>query len=263
MLWRHRRDARDRQLRLVKVPDFDNVRKFARHVVGAFEIGDEGGAHAGLVRFSDEADLIVPLDGDLFYLDEKIQAMPKVEGDTYIGKGLLLAGEQLLQGGRQDVPNVIIVVTDGLASDAPVPIADRLRSEGIEIITVGVGHEIDERQLGDMADGPEHTFRVEDFEHLSGVVSRLVRQTCTDGVLPPAPLSAVASVGPADRTRKNTAAQRAQQGDESGSGESWLGAGVAVGGVALVGLVVAAVAVRRRRTARKEEESGAEMYQRL
>ena len=62
---------------------------------------------------------------------------------TRIDKALRRAQKQFFSasnGGRQNVPKTIILLTDGKSGGNPVAVAKEIRASGISIIAVGIGH---------------------------------------------------------------------------------------------------------------------------
>ncbi|TRY56573.1 hypothetical protein DNTS_008402, partial [Danionella cerebrum] len=82
-------------------------------------------------------------------------------------------------GSRTDVPQIVILITDGKSQDDVQIPAQSLRSAGIEIFAIGVKN-ADENELRAIASPPEHThiYNVEDFSVMSSIVDSLTRSVC-------------------------------------------------------------------------------------
>lgn len=110
---------------------------------------------------------------------------------TSIDRALEVAKNQLLDpryGRRIDVPSVVILITDGSQSylpksKDPVEVARRLRDEGTTIFAVGVGDEIDMRELMLITGSERLTFKMDSFrEAMSSELLRRVKTiTCPQG----------------------------------------------------------------------------------
>ena len=78
---------------------------------------------------------------------------------TLTGAGLEFVASNVLnkrgyQGDRIDVPDVIVLITDGKSADNPERISMTLHDRHIKIITVGVGSNSYEPQLHRIASPP-------------------------------------------------------------------------------------------------------------
>jgi hypothetical protein len=87
-------------------------------------------------------------------------------------------------GDRDDVPNIAIILTDGVSnvnSRETIPEAERVRSEGIHIYAIGIGLS-DTREVDAIATPPkeDNSFNVQDFDEL-GVLSERVFQAFCPG----------------------------------------------------------------------------------
>uniref|UniRef100_A0A8B9KZI4 Collagen alpha-1(XX) chain n=1 Tax=Astyanax mexicanus TaxID=7994 RepID=A0A8B9KZI4_ASTMX len=103
-------------------------------------------------------------------------------GNTFTGQALIHVLEENLNeesGARSDVPRFVLLLTDGKSQDDAVTAATRLKSEGVEIIAVGVKN-ADEAELRQVASEPLelNVYNVNDFPLLSKLVSRLVHILC-------------------------------------------------------------------------------------
>ncbi|ESN92083.1 hypothetical protein HELRODRAFT_104083 [Helobdella robusta] len=78
--------------------------------------------------------------------------VPFTSGDTNTADAIFLARTQLfnqLHGDRPNSPNILILLTDGMSSNSTATWQEssRARASGINIITVGVGQDIDMNEL--------------------------------------------------------------------------------------------------------------------
>ncbi|KAI8767689.1 collagen alpha-1(XII) chain [Biomphalaria glabrata] len=83
-------------------------------------------------------------------------------------------------GGRDDAPNIVIVITDGLSTypEKTKLAAKELKSRNIITIAIGIGLRQSTQELGVIASDPSLVFNVTDFSVLSGIAKDLVRKTC-------------------------------------------------------------------------------------
>lgn len=126
----------------------------------------------GLVSYSSEASLKMPLSTDIPALNRMINGM-KARGTTYIGKALAVASNNMPDDGRQ---RVIIAVTDGhdMAESMTLDLARELKDSGFRIITIGSGPSIDEQFLRDVA-SPGDYYRIDDMSQLENTFQRVIQ----------------------------------------------------------------------------------------
>lgn len=168
--------------------DFDLMRTFASSLVGRFTVSATD-AHAGIVQFAGEGQGIVEvgLSSDPAVIAGAISTMTQIVGATDIQEGIALAQGQLTADGRPDVPQVMIILTDGEHNQPGDPIAEAesARALGTELFAIAVGSGPDIDQLNAIASDPdgEHVRAVSDFEALATILEPLVRVVC-----PPTPM---------------------------------------------------------------------------
>lgn len=89
------------------------------------------------------------------------------------------------KGDRTNVPDILILYTDGAASDTPVALyeAEQLKQNGVKIICVGFGSYADLDSLKKMASpscegtGDKLVFQA-DFHELDTVTDAIVEEAC-------------------------------------------------------------------------------------
>lgn len=95
------------------------------------------GIRVGIVSFSSQANVILPLEMSREVIDEGVERIPSPNGATAIGDALLLAEETLPKTGQR----AIVLLTDGVnnrGSD-PIAAAQDLALHHITLYTVGIG----------------------------------------------------------------------------------------------------------------------------
>lgn len=108
-------------------------------------------------------------------------------GYTLIGKALKYTFENEMtaaQGDRNPVPNVVVVLTDGMSQDNPTNAAQRLRSAGVITYAVGVTEAVSDDQLLNVAGSADRVYKVSNFNRLD---DRLRDQILKDVCNPPKP----------------------------------------------------------------------------
>ena len=147
----------------------------------------------GVVSFATSGKLEVPLTSHGTGVDTVISQLtigpPEVSGTTNSGAGLAIAGQEFISsrhnpGSRK----VIILITDGITNEPqPSPEAfalgqaARLANEGVEIYTIGLGININEAFLKDMATRPENMYTAVSAERLDVIYQDITRAICESG----------------------------------------------------------------------------------
>ncbi|XP_056155913.1 collagen alpha-1(XX) chain [Lampris incognitus] len=163
--------------------NFRRVRDFLEALVTPFHIGPNR-IQFGLTQYSGDP----RTEWQLNNFTTKNQLLEAVRnfrykgGNTFTGQALIHVMEQNMKvesGARANAPFVVLLLTDGKSQDDAVVAASRLRSAGVEIITVGVKN-ADEAELRQVASEPLelNVYNVNDFPLLSKLVARLVHILC-------------------------------------------------------------------------------------
>lgn len=167
-------------------PDFELARRFARTVVNSCLFVP--GSRAGVVEYSDTAQLIQALSGNRGEVDLALRALLQSSGMTATGAAINLAQSHLTSNQRQGAKNVIIVLTDGESNTGPNPItaANAARAAGSELFAIGVGGLVNRAELEGIANQPSasHVFEVTDFPSLQAALAPVIGAVCGVPVVP-------------------------------------------------------------------------------
>ncbi|NJL53992.1 VWA domain-containing protein [bacterium] len=161
----------------ISANDFRQVRDFSSRLAESFTIGDNA-TRIGIVQFSDNAQLELPLSVDIAQVQSAIQQVQQIGNGTEIGAGITLAQSEIEANGRADATPILILLTDGRSSD-PVPAAQAAQRAGTRIVAVGVGgYDID--QLQAIASDPkdQSVFTATSFDVLANIDERIVNVAC-------------------------------------------------------------------------------------
>ena len=110
-----------------------------------------------------------------------IDGMSYPGGGTRTGNALLKAKSDLFdKSARSGIPNIAVIITDGVSADNVNAPAQQLRDSGCTVFSVGVGDAYDMEQLREMATDPDaqHVFKAK-FEDLDSIVKAIVGVACT------------------------------------------------------------------------------------
>ena len=109
-----------------------------------------------------------------------IDGMSYPGGGTRTGNALLKAKSDLFdKSARPGIPNIAIIITDGVSNDNVGAPAQQLRDSGCTVFSVGVGNGYDMEQLREMATDPDskHVFKAK-FESLESIIDEIVGVAC-------------------------------------------------------------------------------------
>lgn len=145
---------------------------------------------AGVV-FSDRGELLFDLNeySNLMSAKEKILQTKYLGRNTNTSGGLWVAQSRIFtekSGDRPDVPNMALVITDGKStfdSQKTIPLAEGLRQDGVQIISVGVTDSVDETELKGLSSPPhvlnQNYFTSPDFRQLDKIIDKVLSSACT------------------------------------------------------------------------------------
>ena len=179
----------------VTAPNFELMKDFVKDFLFIADI-DNGNVRVGIIIYSTEDYLQFHLNEyqDKLALFTAIDDIPYRYGSTNTADALNTMRTQMYteaNGDRPGVPNVAIVITDGVSninSRRTIPEAEQARAEGIHIYAIGIGL-TDTTELEGIASKPidENLFSVKEFSELrnlrSKVFSALCGSRCLKGML--------------------------------------------------------------------------------
>ena len=157
-------------------------------IIEAFDIGEQQ-TRLGVVTFSDDAYLTLGMNQfyDIQNLKTAVSSINYIGESTNTGKALHITRTQCFnvnKGERPGVPNITIVITDGLPTviEFDVHKEATLLKQVSTVIAVGITKNIEKHFLRDISSAPqkenENFFVTPDFSGLSTIVNALVTETC-------------------------------------------------------------------------------------
>ena len=161
---------------------------FVNNIIEAFDIG-EYQTRVSLVTFSNDASLTFGMNQ--FYnrenLKRTISLITHIGGPTNTGKALYITRSQCFNrnnGERRGIPNITIVITDGLPTVVEFDAYEEATSlkQVSTVIAVGITKNVESQFLRDISSSPqrenENYFVTPNFSGLSNIVNALVTETC-------------------------------------------------------------------------------------
>nr|XP_020464293.1 collagen alpha-1(XII) chain-like [Monopterus albus] len=154
----------------IGLQNFAKVRAFLEVLVNSFDIGPNK-VQISLVQYSRDA-----------HTEFALNTLPYRGGSTNTGRAMNYVREKIFipaRGARQNVPRVMVLITDGKSSDFFKDAATRLRDIDVEIFAVGVKEAV-RSELEAIANTPieTHVYEVEDFDAFQRISKELTQSIC-------------------------------------------------------------------------------------
>ncbi|KAL8562983.1 hypothetical protein ACOMHN_004675 [Nucella lapillus] len=163
--------------------NFQLMLQFVNDLVDDFDIGSDL-VRVGVVKYASSVYTELHLNDHFNKASVKsaISSIYYTSGGTYTHKALEQVRTSMFtsaNGDRSAIPNIAIVITDGVSSSSPTSQAALARAAGITIFAIGVGTAVSE--LNDMASDPDsdHVFTVSSFNGLSSIEGAFKTKACT------------------------------------------------------------------------------------
>lgn len=126
--------------------------KFVSTIVSNLTLDERIGSQVLVMRYNKVPDtenqVVFNSNENIGQIREKLNTIPYNGRNTYTGLALDYARTQFLKRSenRQNVPDVVLLMTDGRGEDNVARPAQALRSEGVEVFAIGVG-QADQEEL--------------------------------------------------------------------------------------------------------------------
>ncbi|XP_016340926.1 collagen alpha-1(XII) chain-like [Sinocyclocheilus anshuiensis] len=167
----------------IGLSNFAKVRAFLEVLVNSFDIGPNK-VQISLVQYSRDPHTEFALNkhDDNAAVLNAVRTFPYRGGSTNTGKAMTYVREKIFipaRGARDNVPRVMVLITDGKSSDSFKNPANKLRDADVEIFAVGVKDAV-RSELEAIANAPadNHVFEVEDFDSFQRISKELTTSIC-------------------------------------------------------------------------------------
>uniref|UniRef100_G1KAQ5 VWFA domain-containing protein n=1 Tax=Anolis carolinensis TaxID=28377 RepID=G1KAQ5_ANOCA len=162
--------------------NFKKMKTFIKEVVNRSYIGVDQ-VQVGVVHFSDTSKEVFSLNKNTSKKSDIIQAvedMSLIGSTTNTGGALRFVSKyfKLAKQARPSVNKILVLITDGEASDEVTAPATELRNDGIIIYSVGVFN-ANKTQLEEISGKPEKVFYVENFDILEDIKGDIIFGICS------------------------------------------------------------------------------------
>ncbi|XP_072003589.1 uncharacterized protein [Engystomops pustulosus] len=186
------------------------IKDFIRSVISSFQntdvLGKEG-IRFGVAVYGDSPRMSIELS-DYETTQEVLLALQNVAykgGNTKTGEALAFLADRVFNPSisREDVPKIVLLLTDGKSGDVVEEKAQRLQDRGVTLFAIGIKN-ADQRELMKIASDPseEHVIIVRDFWSLFDMLPRIARKLCFAASEPPRPIKQIIEIeqiiGPRD-----------------------------------------------------------------
>ncbi|KAM3870859.1 collagen alpha-1(XII) chain-like [Diretmus argenteus] len=167
----------------IGLQNFAKVRGFLEILVNSFDIGHNK-VQLSLVQYSRDphTEFALNTHHDISAVVKAVRSFPYRGGSTNTGKAMGYVKDKIFipaRGARQNVPRVMVLITDGKSSDSFKDAATNLRNVDVEIFAVGVKDAV-RSELEAIANHPAdtHVYEVEDFDAFQRISKELTQSIC-------------------------------------------------------------------------------------
>ncbi|XP_070768321.1 collagen alpha-6(VI) chain-like [Enoplosus armatus] len=160
--------------------DYEKMKDFIKSVISRSVIG-QNEVHVGVMQFSTTQRLQFPLNR--YYTKEEmskaINDMQQVGGGTLTGEAITDVSQYFdaARGGRPDLRQRLVVITDGEAQDEVKGPAAALRAKGVMVYAIGV-MEANTTQLLEISGSPDRMYAERDFDALKDLENQVAMELC-------------------------------------------------------------------------------------
>lgn len=171
----------DRSWSLRSPANFQKELDFVSQVVSVLDFEN---SRVSVITFSDDADLNIRFS-DYYTLADfqrAVRALPWVGGNTYTHKAieLMMTEENQRSRDRAGITSIGVIVTDGGSTD-PYRLEDVVRQvhdKRIEMYAIGVGDEVNQKELEMLASSYDHVYLLKNVNALSQIQDKLAARFC-------------------------------------------------------------------------------------
>ncbi|XP_061897868.1 collagen alpha-1(XII) chain-like isoform X2 [Entelurus aequoreus] len=167
----------------IGLQNFAKVRAFLEVLVDSFDIGPNK-VQISLVQYSRDPHTEFSLNThhDISAVVKAVRTFPYRGGSTNTGRAMAYVKDKVFinsRGARDNVPRVMVLITDGKSSDSFQDAATNLRNSDVEIFAVGVKDAV-RSELEAIANQPSdtHVYEVEDFDAFQRISKELTQSIC-------------------------------------------------------------------------------------
>jgi len=160
--------------------DYSKMKNFMKSVIDKIFIG-QNGVRVGVMQFSSVQRLEFQLN--VYYSKEELQRaidnIQQMDGGTLTGEAIRQVSQYFdpTNGGRPDLRQSLVLITDGEAQDEVSRPAEALRAKGVLVYAIGVVN-ADSAQLLEITGSSDRIYSERDFDALKDLESKMVVDLC-------------------------------------------------------------------------------------
>ncbi|CAM5092667.1 unnamed protein product, partial [Eretmochelys imbricata] len=159
--------------------DFQDMKVFMNEMIRTFQVSANG-VRFGVVQYAStpQTELVISQYDSVNQVKEAVRVIQQSGAGTNTGDALRYMKSLFAKATRDNVPKLLIVITDGESQDQVTKAAEELRQEGIVIYAIGVRYAV-KKELKDIAGTEERMFFVNDFDSLKLIKHDIVQDICS------------------------------------------------------------------------------------
>eukprot|EP00122_Pirum_gemmata_P001285 Pgem_evm1s1147 len=166
--------------------NFKLMKSFANLVIETIPVSSNT-THVSFTDFNNQFHVNMGYNYDKATIKQSLAEMQYDKDDLNFGSTKLenafkKINAEVLPKSRANIPEVIILLTDGVATDEPLEIAQEIRDDNVTILALGIGSGVDKDQLNAITGSPDNVFLSDDFaaifEHIAGLAKQLCNVDC-------------------------------------------------------------------------------------
>jgi Mg-chelatase subunit ChlD len=169
----------------ISTPDYRGQLNFVVDITSKFTLGPDDIQFGAVIFSTDPVKLFDLKDfNSLSALNSAVLSAAHLNSGTDTAKAINFVREQQMfskfAGGRDNATKVVVILTDGRSNSIndTVLAAQRLKSTGVKFIVIGIGSEVYEEELNQLASDVDSIFLVPGFDALKQLNSSVSRQIC-------------------------------------------------------------------------------------
>uniref|UniRef100_A0ABM5GPK5 Collagen alpha-4(VI) chain-like n=1 Tax=Pogona vitticeps TaxID=103695 RepID=A0ABM5GPK5_9SAUR len=159
--------------------NFHEMKVFMNELINVFQVGPDR-VRFGVVQYESkpQTEFVINQYNTVAGLKEAIRKIQQLGGGTNTGDALRYMQSLFKNAARDNVPQFLIIITDGKSQDQVTKAAEELRQDGIVIYAVGVRDAV-RTELEDIAGTKDRMFFVNDFDSLKLIKHDIVQDICS------------------------------------------------------------------------------------
>ncbi|NWY00126.1 CO6A6 protein, partial [Nothoprocta ornata] len=163
----------------INVSDFKDMKTFMNETIRMFQVGANM-VRFGVVQYAERTrtEFVIGQHNSIKALSEAIWNMWQIGGGTQTGNALRFMKSLFKKTVRNNVPQILVVITDGESQDKVAQSAKELREQNIVILAIGVKNAV-QRELEEIAGTKDKVFLVNDYNSLMLINHDIVQDICS------------------------------------------------------------------------------------